>query len=77
LYEIGPDFELSPKVLEFEKICWNWNRKVLFTMGRTELKPTPKNLHYKKSKNKIKSKLTLKVLFKRKLHITHTCILER
>ncbi len=44
-------------------------------MGRTELKPTPKNLHYKK--NKTKSKLTPKVLFKRKLHITHACILER
>lgn len=57
VYEIGPDFELSPKVLEFEKNMLELEPQG-FTMGRTELKPAPKSLHYKKNKknkNKIKT----------------------
>jgi hypothetical protein len=55
VYEIGPDFELSPKVLEFEKICWNWNRKVL------QWEEPSSNPHQRTSITKKTKKIKIKI----------------
>ncbi len=50
VYEIGPDFELSPKVLEFEKICWDWNRKVFNGKNRAQTRTKEPPLQKKQKK---------------------------
>lgn len=67
----------AQRFLNLRKICWNWNRKVLQWEEPSSNPHQRASITKKTKKIKIKSKLTLKVLFKRKLHITHACILER